>query len=71
LISLIQRGGGTRPDEARQPTNHIRFGKVPIPTDHSFDLADKRRLKNPLLRKGVFLFSSSKLHNNFIINFSF
>lgn len=31
--TLIQSGGGTRPCDARQPTNVSTFGKVLIPTD--------------------------------------
>ena len=34
LVALIKRGGGKRPDEARQPTCPTA-GRVPIPAEHS------------------------------------
>ena len=34
LVALIKRGGGKRPDEARQPACS-NAGRVPIPAEHS------------------------------------
>lgn len=44
IKSLIERGGGTRPSEARQPkSKQSLLLKVPHPTDPCCDLKDKRR----------------------------
>lgn len=53
VITLIKRGGGKRPDEARQPAVHT--GRVPIPAVHAMP-QDEGTVQNvqPLPR-GVFL----------------
>ncbi len=53
VITLIKRGGGKRPDEARQPA--VQTGRVPIPAVHAMP-QDEGTVQNVQpLQKGVFL----------------
>jgi hypothetical protein len=54
VITLIKRGGGKRPDEARQPA--VLTGRVPIPAVHAMP-QDEGIVQNvqPLRKRGFFM----------------
>jgi hypothetical protein len=53
-IALIKRGGGKRPDEARQPACS-KTGRVPIPADYAFrKMRGLSKNAQPLEMQGLF-----------------
>jgi hypothetical protein len=60
VITLIKRGGGKRPDEARQPA--VQTGRVPIPAVHAMPQDEGTVQDVQPLQRGVFLCLKSPYH---------